>query len=52
MVLSKMGLTEKLIRNRLLFDRKFVAFYQMLFGLEILKEDSHIDTGDFDDLMW
>lgn len=52
MVLSKMGLTEKLIRNRLLFDRKFVAFYQMLFGLEILKEDSHTDTGDFDDLMW
>ena len=52
MVLSKMGLTEKLIRNRLLFDRKFVAFYQMLFGLKILKEDSHTDTGDFDDLMW
>lgn len=52
MVLSRMGLTEKLIRNRLLFDRKFVAFYQMLFGLKILKEDSHTDTGDFDDLMW
>ena len=52
MVLSKMGLTEKLIRNRLLFDRKFVAFYQMLFGLKILKEGSHTDTGDFDDLMW
>lgn len=52
MVLSKMGLTEKLIRNRLLFDRKFVAFYQMLFGLKILKEDSYSDTGDFDNLMW
>lgn len=52
MVLSKMGLTEKLIRNRLLFDRKFVAFYQMLFGLKILKEDSYTDTGIFDNLMW
>lgn len=52
MVLSKMGLTEKLIRNRLLFDRKFVAFYQILFGLKILKEDSYTDTGDFDNLMW
>lgn len=52
MVLSKMGLTDKLIRNRLLFDRKFVAFYQILFGLKILKEDSYTDTGDFDNLMW
>lgn len=45
-------MTDKVIRNRLLFDRKFVAFYQMLFGLEIMKEDSCTDTGDFDNLMW
>lgn len=52
LVLRKMGLPDKLIRNRLLFDRKFVFFYQVLFGLKILKEDSYSDTGSFDNLMW
>ena len=52
LVLSRMGLSDKLIRNRLLFDRKFVAYYQVLFGLKILKEDSYSDTGSFDNLMW
>lgn len=52
LVLSRMGLSEKIIRNRLLFDRKFVVFYQMLFGLMIFKEDSYSDTGSFDNLMW
>ena len=52
LVLSRMGLSDKIIRNRLLFDRKFVAFYQVLFGLKILKEDSYSDTGSFDNLMW
>lgn len=52
LVLSRMGLSDKIIRNRLLFDRKFVAFYQVLFGLKILQEDSYSDTGSFDNLMW
>ena len=52
LVLSRMGLSDKIIRNRLLFDRKFMAFYQVLFGLKILKEDSYSDTGSFDNLMW
>lgn len=52
LVLRRMGLSDKIIRNRLLFDRKFVAFYQMLFGFEIRKEVSYADTGEFDDLMW
>lgn len=52
LALSRMGLSDKIIRNRLLFDRKFVAFYQVLFGLKVLKEDSYSDTGSFDNLMW
>ena len=47
-----MGLPDKLIRNRLLFDRKFVAYYKVLFGLEIKKEKNYSDTGEFDKLMW
>lgn len=52
LVLSRMGLSDRIIRNRLLFDRKFVAFYQMLFGLQIMKEESYTDTGEFDNLIW
>lgn len=52
LVLSRMGLMERIIRNRLLFDRKFVAYYKVLFGLEIKKEKNYSDTGEFDKLMW
>ena len=51
-VLSKMGLSEKIIRKRLLFDRKFVAYFQRLFELKIKKEDKYHDTGEFDQMMW
>lgn len=52
LALSRMGLVERIIRNRLLFDRKFVAYYKVLFGLEIKKEKNYSDTGEFDKLMW
>lgn len=52
LILSKMGLEERIIRNRLLFDRKFVAYYKLLFGLEINREGIDTDTGEFDKLMW
>ena len=52
LVLRKMGLPEKIIRNRLLFDRKFVAYFQRLFELKIKKEDENYDTGEFDEMMW
>ena len=51
-VLSKMGLPEKIIRKRLFFDRKLVAYFQRLFELKIKKEDKYNDTGEFDQLMW
>ncbi len=51
LVLSKMGLPEKIIRRRLLFDRKFVAYFQRLFELKIKKEDKYHDTGEFDQMM-
>ena len=47
-----MGLSEKIIRKRLLFDRKFVAYYEWLFKLKIGKEDNYHDTGEFDQMMW
>ena len=43
---------EKIIRKRLLFDRKFVAYFQRLFELTIKKEDKYHDTGEFDQKMW
>ena len=52
MVLSKMRMSEKIIRKRLLFDRKFVAYFQCLFELTIKKEDKYHDTGEFDQKMW
>lgn len=52
LVLYKMGLSEQKIRSRLLFDRCFVAYYKMLFGLDIIKDNSNGDTGLFDKLMW
>ena len=47
-----MGLPEKIIRKRLFFDRKLVAYFQRLFELKIKKEDKYNDTGEFDQLMW
>lgn len=52
LILSKMGLSEKIIRKRLLFDRKFVAYFQRLFEHTINKEDKYHDTGEFDQKMW
>lgn len=51
-ILNKMGLSEKIITKRLLFDRKFVAYYERLFKLKIEKEDNYHDTGEFDQMMW
>lgn len=51
LVIQGMGMSEQRIRNRLLFDRRFVAYYKMLFGLDVKKVDSYGDTGNFDKLM-
>lgn len=52
LVLNNMSLSERIIRKRLLFDRKFVVYYEKLFKLKIEKEDNYHDTGEFDQMMW
>lgn len=47
-VLGRMGLSEKLIRKRLSYDRKFVSYYESVFGLQVMKEDSYSDAEEFD----
>lgn len=50
-VLEKLGISEKLIRMRFLFNAKFVDSYKILFGLTIINVDDKYDTGEFDDEM-
>ncbi len=48
-VLIQLGLSEELIRKRFSYDRRFVAYYENLFGQEIKVEDC--GTGEYDDIM-
>lgn len=50
-VLEKLGISEKLIRMRFLFNRKFVDSYKILFGLTIINIDEKHNTSEFDDEM-
>lgn len=52
LILKEMGLEEEIIRKRLMFDHRFLEAYKSLFGLEIVKETSYGNTGEFDELMW
>ena len=49
-VLSELGVNDKLIRSRFLYDRKFVYSYKLLFTQKIEEEQSVV--GEFDELMW
>lgn len=48
-VLIKLGLSKELIRKRFSYDRKFVAYYENLFGQTIKVENC--GTGEYDDIM-
>ena len=48
-VLIHLGLSKELIRKRFSYDRRFVAYYENLFGQAIKAEDG--GTGEYDDIM-
>lgn len=48
-VLIHLGLSKELIRKRFSYDRRFVAYYENLFGQTIKEEDCR--TGEYDDIM-
>lgn len=48
-VLIYLGLSKELIRKRFSYDRRFVAYYENLFGQTIKAEDC--GTGEYDDIM-
>lgn len=48
-VLIHLGLSKELIRKRFSYDRRFVAYYENLFGQTIKEVDC--GTGEYDDIM-
>lgn len=48
-VLIHLGLSKELIRKRCSYDRRFVAYYENLFGQTIGEADCR--TGEYDDIM-
>lgn len=48
-VLIHLGLSKELIRKRCSYDRRFVAYYENLFGQAIGEADCR--TGEYDDIM-
>ena len=48
-VLIYLGLSKELIRKRFSYDRRFVAYYENIFGQTIKAEDC--GTGEYDDIM-
>lgn len=48
-VLIHLGLSKELIQKRFSYDRRFVAYYENLFGQAIKEEDCR--TGEYDDIM-
>lgn len=48
-VLMQLGLSKELIRKRFSYDRRFVAYYENLFGQTIKAEEC--GTGEYDDIM-
>ena len=51
-ILKQLNLSDEIICNRFLFDRKFVAAYKICFGLAITNVDENHNTGEFDNEMY
>lgn len=50
-LLRQLNLSDKIICNRFLFNKKFVTAYKTFFGLTITNADEKHNTGEFDDEM-
>lgn len=51
-ILKQLNLSDQIICNRFLFNRKFVEAYKICFGLAITNVDENHNTGEFDNEMY